>query len=211
MNQAHTNTIRVLVADDHEMILDIARLFLNQQSDIEISTATSYQQAKDLVVKGEAFDVVLLDLNMPGMNGLEGLRDMIQLAAPAYVTLLTGTPSRALVNDAIEAGARGLISKAVPIKSLANSIRFIHSGEIYMPLSVMQEEPAAPQMPKGPLSAREMTVLGFLGEGHKNRSIADNLGLSEGTIKMHVMSICKKLEASNRTHAVIVARDMGLL
>jgi DNA-binding NarL/FixJ family response regulator len=80
-----------------------------------------------------------------------------------------------------------------------------------MPLHLMQDEPNKKTSDTGPLSGREMTVLGYLGEGRKNKEIAMTLGLSEGTVKMHVMSICKKLEATNRTQAVVIARDMGLL
>ena len=75
----------------------------------------------------------------------------------------------------------------------------------------MQDEPKKRAAESGPLSGREMTVLGHLGEGRKNKEIASALGLSEGTVKMHVMSICRKLEATNRTQAVVIARDIGLL
>ena len=80
-----------------------------------------------------------------------------------------------------------------------------------MPLHLMKEDPKKHVGDTGPLSAREMTVLGFLGKGKKNKQIAASLSLSEGTVKMHVMSICKKLDATNRTHAVVNARDTGLL
>ena len=80
-----------------------------------------------------------------------------------------------------------------------------------MPIDLIQEQPPRESISRGPLTSREMTVLALLGEGKKNKQIASALGLSEGTVKMHVMSICKKLEATNRTHVVIVARDEGLL
>ena len=80
-----------------------------------------------------------------------------------------------------------------------------------MPLHLMQDEPNKKAIDAGPLSGREMTVLSHLGEGRKNKEIAMTLSLSEGTVKMHVMSICKKLDATNRTQAVVIARDVGLL
>ena len=88
---------------------------------------------------------------------------------------------------------------------------FIHAGEVFLPLNLLQQEPEVRAASKGPLSGREMTVLQLLGDGNKNKQIATALGLSEGTVKMHVMSICKKLKATNRTHAVVLARDTGLL
>ena len=203
--------IRILVADDHEMILDIARMYLDQQADMSVVTVMDLDAALTAFREQGPFDIVLLDYQMPGMDGLGGLEKMIALADGAPVAIITGNPTRNLMNQALDAGASGIISKSLPIRSLANSIRFIHSGETYMPLHLMQDEPNKKTSDTGPLSGREMTVLGYLGEGRKNKEIAMTLGLSEGTVKMHVMSICKKLEATNRTQAVVIARDMGLL
>ncbi|MGA0429650.1 MAG: response regulator [Paracoccaceae bacterium] len=210
-NDVSSEQISILIADDHELILDIARLYLDQQSDMSVSTAMTLNDAIDTYQKAGPFDVVLLDYNMPGMNGLEGLRQMMALAPGIPVAIITGNPTRPLMNDVLEAGAAGIVSKSSPVKSLANSIRFIHSGETYMPLNLTLEDPKKQRGDTGPLSSREMTVLSYLGEGKKNKQIAVSLGLSEGTVKMHVMSICKKLDATNRTHAVINARNTGLL
>ncbi len=208
---AINSEIRILVADDHEMILDIARMYLDQQGDMSVVTVMDLDAALAAFRDGGPFDIVLLDYQMPGMDGLNGLVKMVSLAEDRPVAIITGNPTRNLMKQALDAGAAGIISKSLPIRSLANSIRFIHSGETYMPLHLMQEDQSSKSTDTGPLSAREMTVLGYLGEGRKNKEIAMSLGLSEGTVKMHVMSICKKLEATNRTQSVIIARDMGLL
>lgn len=203
--------IRILVADDHEMILDIARMYLDQQGDMSVVTVPDLDAALNTFREEGPFDVVILDYQMPGMDGLAGLQKMVSLAGDLPVAIITGNATRNLMNQSLDAGAAGIISKSLPMRSLANSIRFIHSGETYLPLYLMQDEPNKKAVDSGPLSGREMTVLGHLGEGRKNKEIASTLGLSEGTVKMHVMSICRKLEATNRTQAVVIARDMGLL
>ena len=203
--------IRILVADDHEMILDIARMYLDQQGDMSVVTVPDLDAALNAFREEGPFDVVILDYQMPGMDGLAGLQKMVSLAGDLPVAIITGNATRNLMNQSLDAGAAGIISKSLPMRSLANSIRFIHSGETYLPLYLMQDEPNKKAVNSGPLSGREMTVLGHLGEGRKNKEIASTLGLSEGTVKMHVMSICRKLEATNRTQAVVIARDMGLL
>lgn len=203
--------IRILVADDHEMILDIARMYLDQQGDMSVVTVPDLDAALNAFREEGPFDIVILDYQMPGMDGLAGLQKMVSLAGDLPVAIITGNATRNLMNQSLDAGAAGIISKSLPMRSLANSIRFIHSGETYLPLYLMQDEPNKKAVDSGPLSGREMTVLGHLGEGRKNKEIASTLGLSEGTVKMHVMSICRKLEATNRTQAVVIARDMGLL
>ena len=203
--------IRILVADDHEMILDIARMYLDQQGDMSVVTVPDLDAALNAFREEGPFDVVILDYQMPGMDGLAGLQKMVSLAGDLPVAIITGNATRNLMNQSLDAGAAGIISKSLPMRSLANSIRFIHSGETYLPLYLMQDKPNKKAVDSGPLSGREMTVLGHLGEGRKNKEIASTLGLSEGTVKMHVMSICRKLEATNRTQAVVIARDLGLL
>jgi DNA-binding NarL/FixJ family response regulator len=203
--------ISVLIADDHGMILDILSLYLSAQTDISVKTAADVEAAADLLKIEGSFDVILLDYNMPGMHGLKGFDRIMRSNGSKPVAILTGNPTRRMMDEALEAGAAGILPKTMPAKSLANAIRFIHAGETYMPLSLMRDEMNSQSSNGGPLSSREMTVLGFLGEGKQNKEIANELALSEATIKMHVKSICKKLDANNRTHAVINARDMGLL
>lgn len=202
---------KVLIADDHSMVLEVLSLFLASQPDLAVVSATNLDEALDKLKEEGSVDVVLLDYNMPGMNGLDGLRKMLESTDGKPVGIITGTPTRKLLDETLEMGGAGLIPKTMQARSLANAIRFIASGEVYTPLSLMHEEPTQAANPDSPLSDREMTVLNYLGEGKQNKEIAYELDLSEATIKMHVRSICTKLSANNRTHAVFIARNSGLL
>lgn len=116
-----------------------------------------------------------------------------------------------MMREVVALGAMGILTKNMSASSLENAIRLINSGDPFIPLSLMQAEPEPCAKKESPLSDREMTVLKCLGEGWPNKEIAASLSLSEATIKMHVQSVCRKLNARNRTQAVINGRDTGLL
>ena len=149
---------------------------------------------------------------MPGMNGVSGLRRAIRSNGTKPVAIITGNPTPRMLDEIMNAGSSGIVLKTTGVRSLANAIRFMNAGEHYMPLELVRERHNAGRTTKnGRLSDKEMMVLSYLAEGKQNKEIANDLKLAEPTIKMHVTSICKKLSASNRTQAVIVARDLGLI
>jgi two-component system, NarL family, nitrate/nitrite response regulator NarL len=207
-----TGTIRILIADDHEMVLDVFAMYLSSAPDLEVTTAKTLDEALEHIEAAGPFDVVLLDLNMPGMNGVTGLRRAIRSNTGKPVAIITGNPTPRMLDEIMNAGSSGIVLKTTGVRSLANAIRFMHAGEHYMPLELVRERHNAGRQTKnGRLSDKEMLVLSYLAEGKQNKEIANDLKLAEPTIKMHVTSICKKLTASNRTQAVIVARDLGLI
>jgi DNA-binding NarL/FixJ family response regulator len=204
--------LKVLIADDHKMILEMFSMFLTTVAGMAVTVAESFDEAAQLIQHEGPFDVVLLDLNMPGMNGVAGLRRGIRLNGGKPVAIITGNPTPKMLEEIMSSGAAGIILKTTPARSLANAIRFIQSGEIYMPMELVRAQAEPNRMAKnGQLSDKEAQVLNFLAEGKPNKAIANELQLAEPTVKMHVTAICRKLGATNRTQAVIIARDLGLV
>nr|WP_092903138.1 response regulator transcription factor [Rhodobacter sp. 24-YEA-8] len=202
--------LSVLIADDHTLILEIIGLVLENSPDIKLSTAVSIDGAIEQLKKNGEFDLILLDLDMPGMHGVETLKQITALNAGKPVGIITGGPTPRVVDEMTRNGAAGLVPKTTSMKSLTNAIRFMAAGERYFPLELIQENKATQKAFVSPLSDREVSVLNLLADGMPNREIGENLGLAEATVKMHVKSICRKLGVTNRTQAVIQARNLKL-
>ncbi|WP_145107025.1 response regulator transcription factor [Cereibacter sediminicola] len=203
--------LSVLIADDHEMVVEMFSLFLTASSEMTVRTAKSLDEGLERIKEHGPFDVTLLDLNMPGMNGVAGLTRAIKLSAGKPVAILTSNPTPRMVDEILAAGASGIVLKTTPVRSLGNAIRFMHAGEHYLPLELARDRRQAPDSSGGRLTEKEMLVMSYLAEGRQNKEIAHGLNLAEPTIKMHVKSICKKLGATNRTQAVVTARNLGII
>jgi len=212
MNKTETSALRVLVADDHAMVLEMFEHFLSNLPDVDASTAPDLNSALEKIDKEGAFDLVLVDLDMPGMNGVTGLGKALEHNQGKPVGLLTSNPSANVVSEVLSMGGAGVILKPASLKNVANEIRFMAAGGRYVPVELLEQQRIRTrEAGNSPLSAREMTVLALLAEGKPNREIGEALTLAEATVKMHVKSICTKLGASNRTQAVIAARDMKII
>jgi two-component system nitrate/nitrite response regulator NarL len=203
--------MRVLIADDHDLLRDMLVMFLGSQGDIETSTAADVDQACARVEEEEPYDLILLDLNMPGMNGLVGLARVMALKDGQRVALMSGEATREIAEKALDAGAAGFVPKTLPAKSMINAVRFMAMGEQYAPIDFMtavDETPINPLAEK--LSPRELQVLKGLTEGKPNKEIARDLDLQEPTVKLHVKTLYRKVGAANRTQAALIAREAGL-
>jgi DNA-binding NarL/FixJ family response regulator len=141
------------------------------------------------------------------MNGLEGLARMRVANEGRPVAILSGSASRDVANAALKSGAQGFIPKTLSARSLLTAARFMAAGEIYAPIDFMQK---APSQGGSALTRRELEVLRGICEGKSNKEIARDLDLQEVTVKLHVKTLSRKLEARNRTHAAMIARDRGL-
>ncbi|MCP9481413.1 response regulator transcription factor [Shimia sp. CNT1-13L.2] len=203
--------MKILIADDHSLVRDTLVAYVETSGDIEARTAADFDEASAMVSAQGPFDLVLLDFNMPGMNGLDGLNRALALEGASRVALISGEASKDVAEKALEAGAAGFVPKTLPAKSLINAIRFMAMGEQYAPIDFMTSEPEENTHPlASKLTEREMQVLRGLTEGKSNKEIARDLDLSEPTIKLHVKTLYKKVDAKNRTQAALIAREAGL-
>lgn len=212
MNDQTSKTLKVLIADDHAMILEMFELYLAGVPDIDVETVPDLHAALDAIDGRGPFDLVLVDLDMPGMDGLTGLGKALQRNGNKPVGILTSNPAARVVDEVMSLGGAGIVLKTASLKNLANEIRFMAGGGRYLPIELVEKRSGrSGDDTEAALSKREFTVLELLAEGKLNREIGAALSLAEPTVKMHVKSICKKLGASNRTQAVVVARDRKLI
>ncbi len=200
--------MKILVADDHDLVRETIAAFLTTEGEASVATVGSLPDALSEAKKNGPFDLILLDYNMPGMNGLEGLRKMTETSEGTPVAILSGTATRALAEEAISLGAAGFVPKTLGSKSMISAARFMAAGEIYAPFNFMQQkEDKASDL----LSNREIDVLQGICRGQSNKEIARDHSIHEATVKLHAKTLCRKLGARNRTHAAMIARDRNLV
>lgn len=200
--------MRVLIADDHDLLRDTLSMMLDSEADISTSQAADLAGVAARIADEGAFDLILLDFSMPGMDGLAGLRRAMALNDGRPVALMSGLASREIAEEALRLGAAGFLPKTLPARRLLNAVRFMATGEQFAPIRFMteREDPAAPQPASG-LTARETQVLRGLCEGQSNTEIARRREPRESTVKLHVKTLSRKLGARNLTHAAMIARE----
>lgn len=200
----------ILVADDHDLVRDTIAAYLGQQDDFKISTASTLPEATEQLSGQTPFDLVILDYNMPGMDGLAGLAAVSRDFPHIKVVLMSGVATPEVAQTAMSMGAMGFLPKSATATSMVNAVRFVLSGERYFPFGFASD--IAPE--KVPtfqgLSAREMETLGHLCEGASNKEIARALNVAEVTVKLHVKNILSKLDVKNRTQAALKAKEHGV-
>jgi DNA-binding NarL/FixJ family response regulator len=203
--------IRVLVVDDHPVVRQGLRTFLDLQDDITVVGEAEDGTAAVAAADELQPDVVLLDLRMPGSDGVEALRGMREHANPARVLVITSYTEPAAVLPAIRGGASGYVYKDVDPPALAAAIRAVHAGHVLLHPDVARLLATGDTPPAGVhLTAREREVLAELARGRSNREIARLLDVSEKTVKTHVSAILAKLGVQDRTQAALYAVRAGL-
>ena len=201
--------IRILIVDDHPIMrLGVAALISSSK---EMVCAGQAASGEDAIKQHAAIkpDVTLMDLRLPGIGGVETIR-RIRLKMPeARFIVLTTYEGDEDIHQAMEAGASGYLVKGLPQEMLVDAVRRVHAGGRYLPGPMSQA--LAARTPDSKLSARERQVLGLIAKGRSNKEIAVELGITEATVKCHVSVILMRLNASDRTQAVVTALQRGLV
>tara|TARA_E500000075_G_C6887517_1_gene267782 strand:+ start:186 stop:803 length:618 start_codon:yes stop_codon:yes gene_type:complete len=204
--------MRILIADDHDLLRETLSMFLASEGSIDTALASTLDAALDFIHSEEKFDLIILDYNMPGMAGLNGLKRAMEASGGSPVALMSGIASRSVAEEALAFGAAGFVPKTLAAKTLVNAVRFMAMGEKYAPIDFMtaDDPTVAPNPLAQKLSRRELQVLEGLSKGKSNKEIARDLDLQEPTIKLHVKTLYRKIGAANRTQAALIAKEEGL-
>ncbi len=205
----HHKAIRILIVDDHPVIQTGLTSMLATHGEVEVAAAVSSGQEALAAARREMPDIILLDLRMPGMSGVDTLHALKAANATAKVIILTHFETDEDIYLAIQAGARGYLLKNSSERQILEAIAAVHAGQRYIPHQIAFR--LAERMLRSNLTAREHEILQLLARGFTNKQIGGTLNISENTARNHVNSIIQKLEVSDRTEAVAIAIQQGLL
>lgn len=209
--------VRVFIADDHELVRYALRTLLDGEDGIEVVGEAADGVTALAGVRENKPDVLLLDLRMPGMGGVEVCQRVRQTCADVNVLVLTSFDEDEDVFGVMDAGASGYLLKDMRPDRLAGAIRAVADGQSVFDTGVANRIVAGRTVPRGadepeePLSEREMDVLRLMAQGLTNREIGRTLWIGESTVKTHVSHILRKLEQADRTQAVVAALRIGLV
>ncbi|HEY0795927.1 MAG TPA: response regulator transcription factor [Acidisarcina sp.] len=201
--------IRILIVDDHPIVRMGINAIINARTDmVVVAQANSAEEALKLFQQHKP-DVTLMDLRLPGMSGVDGIR-AIRLKTPkARIVVLTTYEGDEDIHQALKSGAQGYLIKGMSHGDLIEAIRRVHKGEYFVPRPIA--DVLATRTFGAQLTPREKDVLSLLVEGKSNKEIGAGLSISETTIKSHVSVILMKLGAADRTQAVVIALQRGIL
>ena len=214
--------MKVLVVDDHPLIRQALLVVLTQlDSDLQVLEAGNCQDALALAESNTDLDLVLLDIHLPGVSGLDALQSFRERVPAVPVVVISASEDPDDVTRALDAGAMGFIPKSQSSQVMINALRLVLAGGVYLPPEMVRHAPrsGAPRTASSAsvtgyrdigLTERQAQVLALLIQGKPNKLICRDLDLAEGTVKIHITAILKALKVSNRTQAVIEVSRLGL-
>jgi two-component system response regulator DesR len=199
--------IKILIAEDQSMVLGALSALLDMEDDFEVIEKAN--NGKDALVKSQqqSIDIILTDIEMPCMTGIELAQELQKINHPAKVMILTTFARSGYLRRAMAAGVKGYLLKDAPSDSLADAVRKIHAGKVIVAPELVTEAWAADD----PLNDNERKVLRFSLEGHSTKEIADLIHLSAGTVRNYLSEVTSKLGAKNRIEAARIAKQKGWL
>jgi DNA-binding NarL/FixJ family response regulator len=219
------NGINILVVDDHQLFREGLRFILEGLGqNVTVAEAESFGRVRQLAGKQKKFDLVIADLLLPGEDGFEGLKELRKNLPDAPVVVVSMLEDRNDVIRALDCGASGFIPKSSSSEVMLSALRLVFAGGVYLPPTLLADTVSeasretggseygrarATGIRSGLLTPRQLDVLAELGTGKSNREIARELGLAEGTVKVHVTAILKALGVKNRTQAVLAAGEIN--
>jgi len=208
--------VNILLVDDHPLFLGgISAILQRLEDGVNILTSGSCEEALELIGQNKNIDLILLDLNLPGISGADGIKEIRRLLPATPLAVLSAAEERDKIMRVIEEGANGFIPKSSSADIIINAVRLIMSGGVFLPMAILDSvNTKSERNNKGQqhnLTPRQLDVLKLLSEGQPNKVIANQLGMAENTVRIHVSAILKALDVSNRTEAGAVARRLGLI
>ena len=213
-------TISIILADDQKLVREGIRSLLELSPEVEVIGEASTGSEAVEIVQHKAPDVVLMDIQMPQMNGIEAIKAIVAAKLESPVIILTTFDDHELVLQGIRAGARGYLLKDVSLEDLIDAIKLVHNGGTMVRPAITDTllravDTSAQSFDTLPdpqdLTTKEIEVLRLVAGGYSNREISESLKRSEGTIKNHVSNVLSKLGVRDRTRAVLRAIELGLL
>ena len=213
--------MHILLVDDHTLFREALIHVLNQLDEqVVVLEAADIEEATQLISHSHNLDLILLDIDLPGIDGLTALPDLRELAPTVPIVVLSGSENALTVQCALDAGSVGYIPKSCSSHEMLTALNIIMQGDVFVPpkLLIKIENGTLNAETTGEksnshclLTPRQLDVLELMAKGFPNKSIANTLNVAEGTVKLHVAAILRALSARNRTHAVTEASRLGLI